>query len=589
MEAVLNHLWQSTVFAAAAWLLTLALKRNRAQTRYWVWFAASMKFLGPLALLVAVGSQVRWREAPELAAPTLVEQIARPFGAPSPLVAVRKTAPARTNPIPELLLLVWGCGFIGIVMRWGREWTRMHANVRSATPLDLGLRVPVRSSLALLEPGVFGVLRPVLLLPEGIANRLTAAQLNAVLAHEMCHVRRRDNLATATHMVVEAVFWFHPLVWWIGARLMEERERACDEEVLRSGNDAQTYAEGILKVCEFYLKSPLECVAGVAGSNLNKRIEDIMANRILSELNAGRKLLLAGAGVLAVAGPILIGLMNAPPIRAQAPTAPQSLRAAEFEVASVKPHAPGDRQLGLPQVLPGGRLISHAPLFMVIAVAYGIPIQGSLRLTGGPGWINSMEDSIYDIEATAPKGAFPDGLSAKERTERESSMLQALLADRFKLKIHSEKKEMEVYALVVAKGGPKLQKADIEEKDCPEGQPELVLGAPVTSCHIFNGGRGRGLHARAADMSDLVGFVESWTDRPLLDKTGIKGLYRFETSGWQPMQVAPFAPGAKQDGADIADIPTIFEVFEKLGLKMESTKDKVDVYVIDHIEKPTEN
>jgi uncharacterized protein (TIGR03435 family) len=83
--------------------------------------------------------------------------------------------------------------------------------------------------------------------------------------------------------------------------------------------------------------------------------------------------------------------------------------------------------------------------------------------------------------------------------------------------------------------------------------------------------------------------VENWTDRPLLDKTGLTGLYKIETTGWQPMQVAPFAPGQKQDGVEIADLPTIFTIFEKLGLKMESTKDKVDIYVIDHIEKPTPN
>ncbi len=586
MQAILNHLWQSTVFAGVAWLLTLALKRNRAQTRYWVWFAASMKFLGPLALLVAVGSQVRWREAPPPSAPTVVEQIAQPFGDTSPLGAVRVSAPAGTNPIPELLGLIWAAGFVAIGIKWGREWTRMHANVRSAPPLDLGLPVPVRSSAALLEPGVFGGLRPILLLPEGITERLTPAELNAILAHEMCHVRRRDNLATAMHMVVEAVFWFHPLVWWIGARLMEERERACDEEVLRTGNDAQTYAEGILKVCELYLKSPLECVAGVSGVNLNKRIEEIMTNRIVFKLNAGRKLLLAGAGVLAVAGPIAIGLMNAPPIRAQAQPTAQPKETVAFEVVSVRPHAPGDRNLAPPGLV-GGRFVSKAPLQFVIALAYNVPStpSASERIKGLPDWATSF-DAAYDIEAT---GTFPAGLSGKARDDKARLMLQALLADRFKLRIHAVSTEIPVYALVVAKGGPKLEKADIEEKDCPEGQPAPVLDEPVTACHVFNGGRGRGLHARAADMSDLVGYVENWTDRPLLDKTGIKGLYHIETSGWQPMQVAPFAAGAKRDGVDIADIPTIFTVFEKLGLKMESTKDKVDVYVIDHIEKPTAN
>jgi beta-lactamase regulating signal transducer with metallopeptidase domain len=123
-------------------------------------------------------------------------------------------------------------------------------------------------SPAFAEPGVFGVRRPVLLLPAGITDRLTPPQLKAIVAHELCHVRRRDNLATAIHMGVEALFWFHPLVWWLGARLMEERERACDEEVLLMGSEPETYAEGILKICELYLESPLRCVSGVTGANL---------------------------------------------------------------------------------------------------------------------------------------------------------------------------------------------------------------------------------------------------------------------------------------------------------------------------------
>ena len=106
------------------------------------------------------------------------------------------------------------------------------------------------SAPGLVEPGVFGIFRPVLLLPEGIAERLDQAQLEAILAHELCHIRRRDNLTAAIHMAVQATFWFHPLVWWLGARLVDERERACDEEVLRLGNKPQVYAEGILNVCK---------------------------------------------------------------------------------------------------------------------------------------------------------------------------------------------------------------------------------------------------------------------------------------------------------------------------------------------------
>jgi bla regulator protein BlaR1 len=418
-----------------------------------------------------------------------------------------------------------GGGFVSAGIKMGPQMNT-DKHRSNARPIEMGLPVPVRTSAVLREPGVFGSFGRSCYCPRGL------------LAHDMRGA-----------MCGGGTIWLRRCTWFRG-----------------------------------------------------QRIEEIMANRKLSRLDAGRKLLLAGAGVLAVAGPIAIGIVNAPPMRGQAQAAHL-----EFEAASVKPHKPGDNQLAFPDVSPGGRFTSRGmPLIMVIELAYGLPIQGSPRLTGGPSWIESR-DNTYDIEAAAPKGAFPDGLSYKARTERMGSMLQTMLAERFKLVIHRETKEMPVYALVAAKGGPKLQKADIDEKDCPEGPvtpspnaPLLpfprapgadrnVSGAGRQPCHAIGGGRGAGLHGRAVSMADLVGRVEAWTDRPLLDKTGIKGLYRIDTTGWQPMQVAPFAPGAKQDGVEIADLPTIFTVFEKLGLKMESAKGRVDVYAIDHVEKPTGN
>ena len=121
---------------------------------------------------------------------------------------------------------------------------------------------------------MFGLRRPVLLLPAGIMDRLTPPQLKAIMAHELCHIRRRYHVATAIHMGVETLFWFHPLVWWLGARLMEERERAGDEEVLLAGSEPQVYAEGILKICGLYLESPSPFVSGMTGANLRKRIEE---------------------------------------------------------------------------------------------------------------------------------------------------------------------------------------------------------------------------------------------------------------------------------------------------------------------------
>jgi len=590
---VANHLWQSTLFAALAGLLTLALRKNPARVRHGVWLVASIKFILPFSLLIALGGQFRWSAKPEISRPgvaILMDKVSQPFTGSEPLLAEPSLPSAPTgqpiaNALPVILAGVWLCGFLGIAGSWWIRWLRIRAAVRASLPVDVGPSIRAVSAPMNMEPGVFGVVRPTLVLPVGILNRLTPTQLKAVIAHELYHIRHRDNLVAAFQMLVETVFWFHPLVWWIGKRMVAEREQACDEEVLRDLGEPRAYADAILNICRSYVESPLVCVSGVSGANLKKRIEDIMANHIAVKLNAGRRLLLAGAGALAVIVPVAIGLLNAPPIRAQA----QPAKAIAFEAASVKLLVAPDRgTLRPPMALPaGGRFVSKFWLSFVISFAYKLPFNDNPRLAGVPAWVRS---TAYDIEAI---GAIPAGLSVQAREDRVRSMVRTLLADRFKMAIHVETKTMPVYELTVAKGGPKLEKADIAEKDCPEVS-EMAAGPSVAtsdlSCHVFAGSQGRGLHARAADMSDLVSFVANWTGRPILDKTGVKGVYKIETKGWLPMMSQPPAPGTKaEDGSDMADVPTLFQVFERLGLKMEARNDKADVYVVDHIEKPSEN
>jgi uncharacterized protein (TIGR03435 family) len=319
---IANHLWQSTLFAATAGLLTLFLRNNRAHVRFGLWLAASVKFLVPFSLLMLVGGLMGRHSAilPSPASvPVIVEQVNEPFVGEITRTAAA-TVPgskAGTSFVPVFVAL-WAIGCGAFVLSWGMRWRRMKIAVRAASPVPLDLGVPVMSSASIFEPGVFGVFRPVLLLPAGIGDRLAPTELQAILAHELCHVRRRDNLWAVMHMVVEAVFWFHPLVWWLGTRLIDERERACDEDVLRRGSEAEAYAEGILKVCEFYLQSPLECAAGVTGSNLKKRIEAIMANRPKLNLNLSKKAGLVFAGLVAIATPVILGITHATELRAQA-------------------------------------------------------------------------------------------------------------------------------------------------------------------------------------------------------------------------------------------------------------------------------
>ena len=578
-----NHLWQSTLFAAAVAAFTFLLKKNRAHVRYWLWFSASLKFAIPFSLLIALGSHLNFSR-PGIALKTPPPQfpvVMRTVFVPAKPVVQPETRPQKIRAIPALLLSMWGCGFSVVLLSWWRQWRRIRKALRAATPLDFETRIQALSSPERLEPGVFGIWRPVLLLPEGITDRLTPAQVDAIVTHELCHVRRRDNLAAAMHMAIEAVFWFYPLVWWIGRQIVEERERTCDEEVLQLGNEPQPYAESILKVCEFYLESPLRCTSGVTGANLRKRIRAIITNRAAKKLHWSKKLLLASVAISTVIVPLWIGFVNAPQLRAQS----QRGEPLRFEVASVKPNKSNSRQSGL-QFLPGGRFSTlNIPLQIIIAVAYDVPFQ-SPRLSGGPDWIRSER---YDIEATPEKDAIPSGTTVKLRKQKIELMLQTLLQDRFKLKMRREMVEQPVYAAVVAKNGPRLQNAKIEEKDCSyePGQGGIV-------CHQLTGGQGRGLHGQAVDMSDLVGFVANWTDRPVIDKTGLEGLYDIETEGWVPLRPRmPLPPGAKPSEEDLAFAdpgrPTLFMIFDRLGLKLESQKAPVETFVIEHVERPTEN
>jgi uncharacterized protein (TIGR03435 family) len=273
------------------------------------------------------------------------------------------------------------------------------------------------------------------------------------------------------------------------------------------------------------------------------------------------------------------------PARAQAQPAPPA-----FEVTSVKTNKSADMRGMRMQSLPGGRFsAANLPLRFIIVTAYNLPFQ-SMRLLGGPDWINSEK---FDIEAKAGDGMIPAGLPDQDRQEKMRLMLQSFLADRFKLAIRRETREQTQYALVVGKNGPKLQKAKIEEKDCPE------VPTGEVSCHGFNGGQGRGLHGKSVNMADLVKFVENWTDHPVVDNTGIQGLYDIETEGWIPMRGPPprpatdASPGAapSKEEADMSEPTrhTLFTVLEKLGLGLKQQKGPVEMYVIDHVERPTGN
>ncbi len=258
-----------------------------------------------------------------------------------------------------------------------------------------------------------------------------------------------------------------------------------------------------------------------------------------------------------------------------------------FDVVSIKPNPSSDFRNMRMSVLPGRLSVTALPVRVLLVYAYDVPSNPSERLAGVPDWVNR---EMFDIEAKAPSGVFPAGLPPSEVKAQMQAMVKALLADRFHLAMRAETREMPAYALLAASGGPKLEKAAIEEKDCPMGD------FAAATCHQFNGGMGRGMHAKAVNMKDLARFVENWTDLPVVDRTGLDGLYAIETEGWAPMRLPPPPPNAipparpSGDG-DMSDPgrPTLFVVLRKLGLELKREKAPVTVYTVEHIERPAAN
>jgi bla regulator protein blaR1 len=594
-----NHLWQSTMFSVLAGLMAVAFRKNRAQVRYWLWLSASFKFLIPFSLLMSLGSHLQWAPAAQgIAAPAVsftMVQIAQPFPRALP---VAPPTQGSSDWAPMAMLGVWACGFGTIVLIRFRDWLLIRAAVRSSAPIDLPATIEVRSSPGLLEPGVVGWWRSTLLLPAGITEHLAPHQLEAVLAHELCHARRHDNLTSAIHMIVEAVFWFHPLVWWIGARLVEARERACDEAVLSFGSEPRDYAEGILNVCKSYLKSPLRCVSGVSGSDLKKRIHAIMTGRVAGELTFARKIALATVGITALAAPIVVGMMNAPAVRAQWPKLDHSVQ--PFETASIKVSTPTGSGLRGPfwTVNPPRLDVKDSPLRALIQAAYGVR---EFQISGGPSWINSDR---YDIHTKA------QDMPLRHWEQVIGPMLQLLLEGRFKLKVRRETKELPVYTLTVAKSGLKLRRSN--DRSCTPFDWNNIPSEQDAQLSHYCGVVENGLNAYLnhtwdgvgismtgvpgrADAAGLTTLLSSQLDRLVIDKTGLTGLFDLHLEWNNQATVEVLAREGSRDpnifdSSDDSSSPSIFAaVHEQLGLMLEADRGPVEILVIDHVEKPSEN
>jgi bla regulator protein BlaR1 len=589
-----NHVWQSTLFAFLVVLLPLALKNNRAETRFWLVLTASLKFLIPFSLLAGIGTFV---PAPRKLPPVIqagMSAAIEPFGSSRVVVNHTADTPVAKNTWkwaiwwPIALIGIWLCGIVFItVLSWRRsrrvaaiagkakrlvEGPEVEITERLSRGFGFERPIPILESTATVEPGLFRVFDPVLLLPANIGRHLDTLQLEAIIAHELSHARRRDNLWSTAHRIVETLFWFHPLVWWIGKRLVDERERACDEDVLQQGCEREVYAQAMVKVCEFCISARFDCIAGIRGSDLKARIEAVMMNRTSLKLSYPKKALLATGAILSILSVVLAGSMRHP--QAAAPLT--------FEAASVKPASPrsgltwgschGTDSSGAggwiaSRILPGmsrpapsalGRcVITAATLKQIVSEAYDL--APTVEIAGGPSWFDSDR---FDIDAKAED-------PSKTTDAQLQQMLQQLLADRFKLKLHRENKEVSGSLLVVDKNGSKLK--------------EVTDAVNVPA----RGGRPGDMNFRAAHIGVLAEFLSGIMGRPVQDKTGLTGRYTFDLK-WALGENDVVPPEFAQP-KDHAGPSLVTALQEQLGLRLQSGRVPILIVVVDSAEKALPN
>jgi TonB family protein len=330
---IANHLWQATIISLLVAAAAMLLNRGTARSRYIMWLIASFKFALPSALFVFLASQIGIEFNPlfdssnaNAPAATALYQVVAPVAHSAQPQALSAESQRGHNEIYCALTGVWAIGAAAIFAVWRARRKRFSLLIRAGNVMTAGREIetlnrvrawlqvkrPVKLIItpALIEPGVWRAWRPVVVLPAKIADDLTAAELEAVMMHEMVHVIRRDNLINSFQMFLCCLIWFHPFVWLIDRRLLAEREQACDERVLELGGASKVYASSLLKVFCFCMGGKLAGVSYATGSNLRRRIEHIMADNLDRRFTLGHRALIAAIATLAIGFSLAAGLFG---------------------------------------------------------------------------------------------------------------------------------------------------------------------------------------------------------------------------------------------------------------------------------------
>ncbi len=544
--ALVHFLWQGALIACLYLIArTLLVRPENARIRYALSCAALAAMIA--APVVTLATNGRANPAPaiaRMAGPYTARPVAGPHSGSIPFEALPATATA--TPITDgmtWLVVIWLIGASGLSIRliggclvasrlrslevapvpleWRDAWDSLIARTRLAFPVRLMVSGFVQT------PAVVGWLKPAILLPASAVTGLAPEHIQALLAHELAHIRRHDYLVHVVQRAAETLLFYHPAVWWLSRQIDAEREASCDDFAIGLTGDTLTYVSALasLESRRAGYQAPL---LAANGGSLQHRIA-----RLVSPCPAPAWSL-SGAGLLTAAilmGVAVCGLMA------------QSIDARPaFEVASLKPDKSGT---GVDRIKRNGGswIIENVSLKRLIGMAYGVA-DGIDYQFKGPDW--------WDLENFDISAKFPPGTSDSDVL----LMLQRLLDERFRLRLHHESREFSAYALVVDKRGAKVRRTAAPGPYRFSARDGHGVGTSVTTAMLAN------------RLSKEVG-------RPVVDFTGLTGQFDL-TLDWKPETMQP------EKAEALSDRPSIFAALqEQLGLKLEPRKLSLDVLVVD--------
>ena len=582
--ASMRHL----ILASALGVVAVMPLAERTLPALTIPFATQQAAAQPLLPIVTIPDMTSRESTPALAS------------ASTPLSASgredRSSAPSMTT----LLAAAWMIGAIVclvpvLLTPWhlrrlrtaSRPWRKGDALARTVAGEIASRPVTLFVNDSVTAPLTCGLVRPTVVLPAD-AMQWPDDEVRRALVHELEHVRRADWCVHVATRVVCAIYWFHPLVWAAWRQLSLESERACDDEVLRV-SDRTAYAQQLVTLARRQTQpSTLPVLSMVEQSDLSTRVAALLdGTQARGRLGPVRALATGAAACLLVAG---VAPLRAASQAAQIPSA-QSAAVPAFDVVSIKENRSGEMGQRINRQ-PGGRIItSNYSVRALLLFSYGLQPQ---QLIGGPDWIDSAR---YDITAQA-SGEFP--ITEPGTVGPPQLMMQRMLAERFQLGVHTETRELPIYALTLARRdgrlGPRIATAAI---DCQTALTEAMKkaqsgGGPPQSPQRAGGGPGCGMTfdgrrvtAGGMSMEALARSLAGQVGRLVINRTGLMGGFDFD------LEFAPdptMIPAGAQLPPPDANAPSIFTALEEqLGLRLEATRGPVEVLVIDRVERPTEN